>query len=69
MIHQLKSRKNKKNKNDEKKIKAYFGSMEEYKKIPTTWEEFKIIDLNVENPKILDHGYDEKKPESEIDAA
>lgn len=54
-------------KNDEKKIKAYFGSMEEYKKIPTTWEEFKLIDLNVENPKLLDHGYDDKKPESEID--
>ena len=41
--------------------------MEEYKKIPTTWEEFKLIDLNVENPKLLDHGYDDKKPESEID--
>ena len=53
--------------NNEPKIKAYFGSMEEYKKIPATWEEFKIIDLNVENPKLLDHGYDEKKPESEID--
>ena len=53
--------------NNEPKIKAYFGSMEEYKKIPTTWEEFKILDLNVENPKLLDHGYDDKKPESEID--
>ena len=54
-------------KNNEPKIKAYFGSMEEYKKIPTTWEEYKFIDLKVENPKILDHGYDETKPESEID--
>ncbi len=49
-------------KNNQPKIKAYFGSMEEYKKIPTTWEQFKIFD-----PKLLDHGYDEKKPESEID--
>ena len=54
-------------KNNEKKIKAYFGSMEEYKKIPTTWEKFKFIDLNVENPKLLYHGYDDNKPESEID--
>ncbi len=46
--------------NNQPKIKAYFGSMEEYKKIPTTWEQFKIFDLNVENPKLLDHGYDEK---------
>ena len=52
--------------NNEPKIKAYFGSMEEYKKIPTTWEEYKFIDLKVKDPKILDHGYDEKKPESEI---
>ena len=54
-------------KNNEKKIKAYFGSMEEYNKIPTTWEQFKFIDLNVENPKLLYHGYDDKKPESEVD--
>ena len=54
-------------KNNEPKIKAYYGSMEEYKKIPSTWEEFEFINLNVENPKLLDHGYDEKKPENEID--
>ena len=53
--------------NNEPKIKAYFGSIEEYKKIPTTWAKYKFIDLNVENPKLLDHGYDDKKPESEID--
>ena len=54
-------------KNNEPKIKAFFGSMEEYKNIPTTWEEYKFIDLNVKNPKILEHGYDETKSESEID--
>jgi len=54
-------------KNNEQKIKAFFGSMEEYKKIPASWEEFKIIDLKAEQPKLLDHGYDDKKPESEID--
>ena len=27
----------------------------------------KFIDLNVENPKLLDHGYDDKKSEDEID--
>ena len=52
--------------NNEPKIKAFFGSMDEYKKIPTRWVDYKFIDLNVE-PKLLDHGYDDKKPESEID--
>ena len=53
-------------KNNEIKIKAFYGSLEEYKKIPKKWEDFKIIDLNVENPKLLEHGYDTNKPESEI---
>ena len=53
--------------NNEPKIKAFFGSMEEYRKIPAKWEDFKFIDLNVENPKLLYHGYDDKKPENEID--
>ena len=53
--------------NNKPKITAYFGSMEEYKQIPTNWNDFKIIDLNVENPKLLDHGYDTNKPESELD--
>lgn len=53
--------------NNKPKITAYFGSMEEYKKIPSKWEDYKFIDLNVENPKLLDHGYDTNKPESEID--
>ena len=52
--------------NNEIKIKAFYGSLEEYKKIPKKWEDFKIIDLNVENPKLLEHGYDTNKPESEI---
>ena len=49
------------------KIKAFFGSLEEYEEIPIKWDKFKFIDLKVENPKILDHGYDENKPESDID--
>jgi len=53
--------------NNQPKITAYYGSMEEYKQIPTNWNDYKIIDLNVENPKLLDHGYDTNKPESEID--
>jgi len=53
--------------NNQPKIIAYYGSMEEYKQIPTNWNDYKIMDLNVENPKLLDHGYDTNKPESEID--
>ena len=53
--------------NNNPKIKAFFGSMEEYKSIPTSWDKYKFIDLNVENPKLLDHGYNENKPENEID--
>ena len=53
--------------NNEQKIKVFFGSLEEYKKIPSSWNEFKFIDLNIENPLLLNHGYDDKKPESEID--
>ena len=54
-------------KNNEPKIKAYFGSMDEYKKIPAKWEDYKFIELHTDNPKLLDHGYDTNKPESEID--
>ena len=53
--------------NNNPKIKAFFGSMEEYKSIPSSWDKYKFIDLNVENPKLLDHGYNENKPENEID--
>ena len=53
--------------NNEQKIKVFFGSMEEYKKIPSSWNDYKLIDLNVENPLLLDHGYNDKKPENEID--
>ena len=53
--------------NNKPKIKAFFGSMEEYKQIPSRWEDYKFINLNMDNPKLLDHGYDTNKPESEID--
>ena len=53
--------------NNDPKIKAFYGSMEEYNAIPSTWQEFNFINLKEENPKLLDHGYDDKKPENEID--
>ena len=57
--------------NNEKMISAYFGSMEEYKKIPNKWEDFKVLKFekkNIEGEKYaLDHGYDDKKSENEID--
>ncbi|MBO5754390.1 MAG: NAD(P)-dependent oxidoreductase [Proteobacteria bacterium] len=46
------------------RISAFYGSMEKYRAIPT-WKE---MDLSrpTETPKILDHGYDESKPLSEL---
>ena len=41
--------------------------MEEYKKIPSSWNDYKLIDLNVDNQILLDHEYNDKKPENEID--
>ena len=54
-----------------KMINAFYGSMEEYEKIPEKWEDFEILNINKKNSDgkkyALDHGYDENKPESEID--
>ena len=53
------------------RLSAYYGSYEEYEKIPTKWEDFEIIKFNKDNADAenykLDHGYDESKPESELD--
>lgn len=53
------------------RLSAYYGSYEDWAKIPTKWEDVEIIKFNkdssdAENYK-LDHGYDESKPESELD--
>ncbi len=48
------------------RMTAFFGSMEDYRKIPDNWEDFTLIfpDKSSDSPevKILDHGYDETKP-------
>ena len=53
------------------RLSAYYGTYEDWAKIPTKWEDLEIIKFNkdssdAENYK-LDHGYDESKPESELD--
>lgn len=51
--------------NDEKRISAYYGSMEKYLKIPSKWEDFKLIVPSKKKESdevlILNHGYDETK--------
>lgn len=46
--------------NNIRRIKAAFGSREEYEKIPD-WKDFQLPALEIPG-KILDHGYDENKP-------
>lgn len=47
------------------RIKAYYGSMEEYNAIPRTWDKFNIIipskKKTASDVLLLDHGYDETK--------
>ena len=51
--------------NNEERINAHFGSRAEWKKIPS-WKDYKLEELS-KTPVILDHGYDESKPTSELD--
>lgn len=51
--------------NNEKRISAYYGSREDWEKIGS-WKDFKIIKPTSE-VSLLDHGYDESKPLSELD--
>lgn len=52
--------------NDEKRIRAYYGSMEKYRAIPD-WKEWDLSDLpGREHAVHIDHGYDESKPLSEL---
>ncbi len=58
--------------NDNKtRMSAYYGSKEEYDKIPKKWENFEIQQFDKDTSAAeqfkLDHGYDESKPESELD--
>ena len=53
------------------RLSAYYGTYEDWAKIPSKWDDFEIRKFNkktedAENYK-LDHGYDETKPESELD--
>ncbi len=58
-------------KNNTVRLSAYYGSKEEWEKIPSKWEDFKLIDFDKDTSAAeqykLDHGYDESKPESELD--
>ena len=52
---------------NEQRIKAYFGSREEYEAIPS-WEQMRNIQLtSMEEAERLSHGYDESKPLAELD--
>ena len=54
----------------QQEVDAY-GSLEEWKQIPSKWEDFEITKFDKDNSAAeqfkLDHGYDESKPESELD--
>ena len=58
-------------KNNKQRLDIYFGGMDEWKKIPSKWENFDIIKFDKDNSAAeqfkLDHGYDETKPEAELD--
>lgn len=51
--------------NNIERITAHFGSHDQWEKIPS-WENYKLENPS-QTPVILDHGYDEQKPISEID--
>lgn len=58
-------------KNNEVRLSAYYGSKEEWDQIPKTWDKFEFIKFDKDSSAAeqfkLDHGYDESKPESELD--
>lgn len=51
---------------NEKCINAYFGSYDEWKQIPSSWDDFDLSRPSMK-PIILNHGYDETKPTEELD--
>ncbi len=56
---------------DPVRMSAYYGSYEDYLKIPSKWEDFKLESPDKSNEAAekykLSHGYDESKPKSELD--
>ena len=50
----------------EETIRVLYGSRAKYEAIPDSWDDIPIPAVNME-PIILDHGYDESKPLSELD--
>ena len=52
--------------NNKQRLDIYFGGMDEWKKIPSKWEDFDIIKFDKDNSAAeqfkLDQGYDETKP-------
>lgn len=51
--------------NDENRISSFFGSKEKWEAIPG-WDKFKL-EKATETPQLLNHGYDETKPKSDLD--
>ncbi|MBR5437518.1 MAG: NAD(P)-dependent oxidoreductase [Clostridia bacterium] len=43
------------------RITAFYGSMERYKSIPDSWDDFEIVIPDKQQMSYLDHGYDESK--------
>lgn len=58
-------------KNNDVRISAYYGTKADWEKLPTKWEDFEIKQFNKDSAAAdefkLDHGYDESKPETELD--
>lgn len=56
--------------NKPERVSAYYGTLEDYKKLPEKWEDFKVVipskKKTASDVVVLDHGYDESKPVSEI---
>ena len=50
--------------NDVEHIDAYFGSREEWDRIPSSWDDFPLAQPSRE-PVALAHGYDDAKPKGE----
>lgn len=50
--------------NDVEHINAYFGSREEWERIPESWDDF-VLAQPSRDPAPLDHGYDDAKPKAE----
>lgn len=57
--------------NNQVRISAYCGSKEEWERVPSNWDDFELIkfdkDTSAAEQFKLDHGYDESKPEAELD--